>query len=766
MNIPISSDPWIIHQGGYDVRRNLVYETNFTLANGYMGVRGALEEGADVENPGIFVLGVFNTGEDGWKTIVNTQNWLGIRVYVDGEVLSPDRTELLEFERRLDVRQGILFRRAVFRDKSGRETRIEGLRFLSRANMHHAGIQLFITPLNHDSRFGVESVIDAGVFNAKDAPRYRTKHLDLVESGVLRSGDAYLETVTTESGIHIATGSALRLTHPRGGTNIGEFSRNATFGERNVQYREFNLSRGATVEVNKHVVTRTSRETDASHLKTELEWDLENFTASGMALELEQSIESFRELWEIRNIDIEGDPRADNALKFNIFHLANSVNERDSRVNIGAKALHGEGYKGLVFWDTEIYLLPFFLFTWPEAARTLVRYRYNMLDGARRNAALYGCRGAKYPWNSADTGDEEARNWAINQVGEVIRFEADTQIHVVADVAFGVYEYCRVTDDKKFLIDCGLEILLETARYWATRVEYNAELDRYEINNIIGPDEFHLQVDNNFYTNYLAKWNLDTALRLREWMLRESPGMYRSLESKICLTEDELNQWRKVSEKLYIPYGKGGLIEQFEGYFKLKDFTVQAHDENNMPAWPEGADPGNTAEAQLIKQADVLMAILLFPDAFDEDVKRLNYDYYERRTMHKSTLSASSHAILSLRQGHMKNAYDNFIRTAETDLVDSQGSTGEGIHIASCGGTWQVAFYGFAGIHVDEEGTLCLNPMLPGEWSRLSLKLNWRNRLLAVDITPGKAAVNLLKGDPLIVKIDGKSVSITSVQTE
>ncbi|KKC30124.1 trehalose and maltose hydrolase (phosphorylase) [Caldanaerobacter subterraneus subsp. pacificus DSM 12653] len=440
-----------------------------------------------------------------------------------------------------------------------------------------------------------------------------------------------------------------------------------------------------------------------------------------------------------------------------------SVNEKDPWVSIGAKGLHGEGYKGHVFWDTEIFMLPFFIYVYPEAARTLLMYRYNMLDAARRNAALNGYKGAQYPWESADTGMEETPKWGFDYKGNPVRiWTGDLEHHITADVAFAVWEYFRATNDIDFMLNFGAEIILETARFWASRCEYVEELDRYEINNVIGPDEFHEHVNNNAYTNYFAKWNIKKGLEIIGELKENYPDYYYAITQKISLTPEEVEKWKEVEKKIYIPYDKDKkLIEQFEGYFEKKDYVIEKFDENNMPVWPEGVDVTKLGDTQLIKQADVVMLMLLMPEEFDEETKGINYEYYEKRTMHKSSLSPSMYAIMGLKVGDHRNAYQSFIRSAKVDLADNQGNAVEGIHAASCGGTWQVAVFGFGGLEIDREGVLNINPWLPEKWEKLSYKIFWKGSLLEVTVAKEEVSVKKLKGRETVkIKVKGKEMAL------
>ncbi|HCD10147.1 MAG TPA: kojibiose phosphorylase [Thermoanaerobacter sp.] len=765
VNNLISDDKWLIFQNEYNTEVNPRYETLFTLTNGYMGVRGTFEEGSEGERSGNFIAGIFDKSDAQVREIVNAQNWLRIKLYVEGEELSLDKCQLIEFKRILDMKKGILFRSMLIKDSKDRITRIEGYRFISRSDLHRSAIKLFVTPVNYSGVVGIESIIDGTVLNSADSPKHRVKHLKVADNSSLNKSGVYLETATIDDDIRIATGSAVRLYHyeDKEKNNIAKFKRFLPLGEMSIEYFEFDGTENKTVVIDKFIITYTSRDVKKGLLKSTVEKELFAFAQEGIDKELQRHIEVYEELWSVADINIEGDEEADKALRFNIFHLMSSVNENDPMVSIAAKALHGEGYKGHVFWDTEIFMLPFFIYVHPKAAKTLLMYRYNMLDAARKNAALNGYKGAQYPWESADTGEEETPKWGFDYMGNPVRiWTGDLEHHITADIAFAVWEYFRATEDIEFMLNYGAEVIFETARFWVSRCEYVKELDRYEINNVIGPDEFHEHVDNNAYTNYLAKWNIKKGLELINMLKEKYPEHYHAISNKICLTNEEMEKWKEVEEKIYIPYDKDKkLIEQFEGYFDKKDYVIDKFDENNMPIWPEGVDITKLGDTQLIKQADVVMLMLLLGEEFDEETKRINYEYYEKRTMHKSSLGPSMYAIMGLKVGDHKNAYQSFMRSANVDLVDNQGNTKEGLHAASAGGTWQVVVFGFGGMEIDKEGALNINSWLPEKWDKLSYKVFWKGNLIEVIVTKQEVTVKKLKGKGNIkVKVKGKELTI------
>jgi len=739
---------WSIVQSAYAPETNLKHETIFTLANGYMGTRGSFEEGTLMSHPGNFIAGVFDRSEAQTQEIVNTPDWLGLRIYINAEPLRLDGVEIRDFVRILNMRKGLLLRKMICQDDQGRQTRIEGYRFLSRHNLHRAGIRWYITPLNYRAVISVESISDGTVTNWTDDPWRRVKHLTLVENARLAGEGCYLETETRQTRLGLGLGTALRINGPDGG-NLVRYRKFAAYGEQAAEYCEYLAEANVTAAVTKYAVTYTSRDLAGQSLKTAVGEELTRFLTDGLDSELARHIQAYKELWRVADIRIEGDEEAQLALRFNIFHLMSSANEHDPRVSIAAKALHGEGYWGHVFWDAETYMLPFFVHTNPRAARSLLLYRYHTLDGARANAAGNGYRGAQYPWESTDTGREDTIKWWHVPDGDPIRVTSgDYEHHITADVALAVFTYYRATGDLDFMLRYGLEILLETARFWVSRCEYNHLGDRYEIKEVIGPDEFHEPVDDNYYTNYLARWNIQKALALLTELWREHASCIEGILSWICLPADELARFAEVAGKIHLPADKESqVLEQFAGYFQKEDHPITEFDGNGMPVWPPGMNQHRANSTQLIKQADVIMLLHLMADCFDEETKRACFAYYEKRTMHKSSLSPSIYAIVGLGVGEHAKAYSYFMKTALTDLRDNQGNAAEGLHAASTGGTWQVAVCGFGGMHVDSEGVLCFTPWLPETWRRMSFRVYWRGNLLEIDLRRDEIKAALVEGD-------------------
>jgi kojibiose phosphorylase len=496
-------------------------------------------------------------------------------------------------------------------------------------------------------------------------------------------------------------------------------------------------NRGKTVTVNKFVGIATGRDTDdpvrmaVEHVCSTQGWD--------SALEAHR--QAWEREWERCDVEIDGDEEAQIAIRFNIFQLLIVAPRHDNRVNIGAKTLSGFGYRGHSFWDTEIFMLPLFIYTSPLIARNLLEYRYQRLPAAHLKAQANGFEGAQFPWESADTGEEVTPTWVPHYADrtQLIRiWTGDIEIHISADVAYAAYLYWQVTGDDHWFVDRGAELILDTAKFWATRAEWNEELERYEFNDVIGPDEYHDHVDNNYYTNRMAQWNLKTALDVLEWLKVQAPKKAEELAHRLALTTELLASWKEVLTRIYLPIGSNGLIEQFEGYFQRRDVDLASLEPRAISAQLLFGIEGCN-ETQILKQPDVLMLQYLLPDEFTEEQVRINYDYYTARTDHTfgSSLGPSIQAIMACKVGKPADAYEHFIRAVRADLRDVRGNAGDGIHGASAGGTWQAVVFGFGGLRVTPDGW-STHPCLPKHWKRLSFRFMHRGKIQIIEITnPG-----------------------------
>jgi kojibiose phosphorylase len=605
---------------------------------------------------------------------------------------------------------------------------------------------IYITPLDEDAIFTFTNSIDTSIVNKGLVTEGDKKHVNLIESG--RSGNVnYKYTKTTEKDVLVAYASQVVITRGKKSHNAPDW----TF--------KLHLKKGETVCITNYLSFHTSRGTSMEKTECAAVKSVAKSAKKGFEQLIHEHRKAWDKKWKKANIEIDGDPHITRAIRFNIYHLLIAASEHCDDTSIGAKALTGEGYRGHIFWDAEIFCLPFFIYTNPAIARNLLLYRYNRLEAARIIAREKGYKGAMFPWESADTGKETTPSWYKDISGNIqMVLTMEQECHITADIAYAVVHYFSATNDVDFLLNYGLEIILETARFWASRVEYNRRKKRYEINNVIGPDEFHDNVNNNTYTNMLVQWNLKMSSKLCKVYKRRYPAKVKKLMARINLKQSELEKWQHIASRIYIPISKKtGILEQFDGYFKKRKLPPPELDRHSLPLYPKSIrDLKNT---QYVKQADVIMILFLLSDLFSLKTKRNNYLFYEKRTLHKSSLSASIHAIVSAEIGEENNACHYLETATYADLKNIYGNTDMGIHAASLGGVWQALIKGFAGVRI-KKGTLSFNPKLPSGWKRLRTSIIFRGIDISVDIDEKKINLSFRskrKTDQLSIKVYGVS---------
>jgi trehalose/maltose hydrolase-like predicted phosphorylase len=719
------SNEWIVQDPVFDPQRLRHAETVFTIGNGYFGTRGAYEEYYPGEMRSTFLHGVFDDVPVVFTELANAPDWTDVEIDLAGERFGLDGGTVLEYFRSLDLKTATLRRELRWQSPLGRISRLFFERFASLADEHLAGMRVTVTPENYEG----DVEIRAGV--NEDADNLGLKHWDSLSQAVTHQG-AWLYCQTRATHIALAGGFHLQV-HTTGRIRYGRWNVHA----HPTLSAATHLTPGQSITATKWFSYFTGRDLK-DPLKAlrrklaglaHLDWD-SAYAAHCQAWQAE---------WERCDVVIDGDLEAQLAVRFNIFQLLSVATRHDERVNIGAKTLSGYGYRGHSFWDTEIFMLPFFTYTRPEIARNLLSYRYHGLPGARRKAMENKFCGAQYPWESAATGEEVTPTWVphfSDRTKQIRIWTGDIEIHISADIAFAIWQYWQVTRDDAFLVERGAQVILETARFWSCRAEWVAELDRYEMNDIIGPDEYHDHVDNNAYTNALARWNLQTAFAIIDWLKQSYPRQWQRLRRSLKHETAELTAWRHVSEHLYVPFDpQTRLVEQFDGYFKRLDINLLGM-EPRQASVQALLGIEETNQTQVLKQPDVLMLMYLLPDLFDYETVLANYAYYTPRTDHVygSSLGPSVQAIMAARVKEPAEAYTHFRRAARADLFDVRGNAGDGIHGASAGGLWQSVVFGFGGLKRTAQGWQT-SPCLPTHWKRVAFKIMDQGNLVSFEIS-------------------------------
>jgi len=741
---PTVDPTWVMIERGYDPLRECCSESRFAVANGFLGVRAAREVSRGpmwlswmqslhwASWPRTYVAGLFDTPnvEPPVPALVPVADWLRVHIHVNDRLLVLRSGLLVSHSRILDMRRGVLIIDWRQRDPACGEVRVRTLRLVSQSE-RAVGLQLLTLEVE---RGQVSVTLEAEFDGAGLGFEVIRLQQDL---GVWRSEQS-------GKGLAMASAALLQL----------DGTERAPSALAPLKWTWQWTSAPGQIASLARLVTVARGEDLLMDLGTTTGEALARVRSAGWRSILAAHEGAWSERWQCSDVEVEGDEAAQRALRFAVYHLNSAANPTDEHVSIGARALTGDAYLGHVFWDTEIYLLPFYTMTWPEAARALLMYRYHTLDGAREKAERMGWRGALYAWESADTGEETTPRHVMGLDGRPVDILCGEQEqHISADVAFAVWQYWHATADEDFLRDFGAEIILETARFWASRAQLEPD-GRRHIRGIIGPDEYHEHVDDNAYTNLMARWNIRRAIEIAALLRDRWPERWGALAARLGLNDAELSRWREVADTLVTGFdAAAGIYEQFTGFFALEDIDLAQYAGRTV-AMDVVVGRDRVKRSQVLKQADVVALLALLPEEFDVPTTATNFRYYEARCAHDSSLSRPMHALAAARLGNIDLALRYFQETVATDLADTAGVSAGGVHIAALGGLWQVAILGFAGVAL-QGGTLSFNPHLPADWHSLAFRVQWRGRRVRIRIEQSGRMVNatLEAGESLTIAV-------------
>lgn len=730
-----SSENWIIRETEFHPEYARKYESIMCQGNGYMGIRASTEEDYEKTVRYTLVAGTFDKMERKNTTeLPCSADTTAAFLSADGIALqlTPENTE--NYERHLDLYTGLLTRHFVWSPRAGLRLQVVSQRFVSLADRHVMGQRISVKVLEGETQLKLHTGIRAG-------ERYGEPHFLDMESRL--EGDILQCAETThESGITFVTSSYVTASCNGSMKTV----KSHLYPDRILSGCSLQLVTGDELVVEKMSRLATTRDCDFSWdgddwerealLRREKE-EMQRLKKVGFQPAFDASAAAWEKLWQERDITITGNADADQlAFRFAVYHLTIMAPIHDNRMNIGAKGLSGKGYMGHTFWDTEVYMLPYFIWMDPKGARSLLEYRYHCLPSARINAKNYGFKGAKYPWEAA---------WITDTETCPEDHFAKHEYHVTADVAYGVYCYYQVTHDMDFMLRCGCEILFETAQFWTSRLEYNSVKDCYEILDVIGPDEFTHQADNNAFTNYLAHLNLTLAVQWQERLKVRFPHHYASLNKRLNM-DGKAPIWRERADKLVLPVaGEDQILPQDDDFMNLPEIDLTVYRAGEKKLRKDYPYPTYT-RLKVSKQADVMNLFLLREDLFPQEVKKASLAYYEPFCVHESSLSLCAYSMLAADCGEMEEAVALFHRAREIDLGPNMKSSDDGIHAASLGGIWQCCVLGFCGVRLCGEH-LRIMPNLPAHWDSVTAKILWRGSCLQITATHADVTVKVLQGD-------------------
>lgn len=727
---------WIVGETAFDWECLGKAEAVLSLGNGYMGLRSAAEEGYYGEKRGLFAAGTFNRCDASEVTeIPNAPDVTGMEFYLNGTRFSLDKGKTEGYKRNLDLYTGELTREVCWTGKGEETCRFRFSRFVSRKRLPLIGQKVTLEALTADLSVRICSGINGQMTNS-GAQHFREKEKRFYENRYLQ-----YTADTTESEICFVLTSCHRIMLDGREQEIPPV---LVMKRRKVlcEY-EILVPKGSVLQIEKLSSVHHTRDLEAEG-KNDRELQkhgldfIKEVQKLGYDALFRESKLVWEQEWKEEGILLESRDAFDQlAVRFAQYHLTIMTPAHDHRMSIGAKGLSGEGYKGHTFWDCDQFVLPYFTFTFPEKARSLEKYRYSTLEGARRKALEGGFEGAQFPWESAwvsdgevtpDFGDADL----VTGLPQTI-WTGKIEQHITADVAYGIWQYWEMTGDQDFMEECGYEIILDTARFWCSRLEEGDD-GKLHINNVIGPDEYKEHVDDNAYTNYMAWWNMKKAEALLETLPKENCKVYERLDQKLDLKA--LSRIIKEREnRMFLPKpDEKGRIAQDSTYLSLKEIDLSKYKSQDYVL---GIYKDYNAEQlnhiQVSKQADVLILFYLLEHLFDEKTKKANWDYYEAKTLHDSSLSLSTHCILAADLNQREKSYEFFRKACEIDMGPNMKSSDDGIHSASIGGIWQCVVFGFAGVRMID-GKLRIRPRLPEQITRITCPVWYRGKRLVVTV--------------------------------
>ncbi len=754
-------DEWNIIENSFDAHYHEISESICSIGNGYMGQRANFEEQYSGKTlQGSYMAGVYypdKTRVGWWKNgypeyfakVLNSTNWIGININIDGEALDLANAEIGSFSRVLNMKEGTLTRSFTASLANGKQVKVDAIRICSYADKEIGAIRYAITVLNGDAELTINPYLDGDIKN-KDS-NYDEKFWDAVDS----SNTADLATLTIrtrKTGFVYTSAMKFQITQSGQPLSLSPIIENKTKFVGHTVTVSAKANQTTVIEkIVSNVTSRDHNEASLVSVATEL---LNNAFERGFDTLLAAHIAVWANKWNESDIIVDGDVAAQQGIRFNIFHMHQTYNGEDSRLNIGPKGFTGEKYGGSTYWDTEAYCLPFYLSTADQKiARQLLVYRHNQLERAKENAKKLGfTKGALYPMVTMN-GEECHNEWEIT-------FE---EIHRNGAIAYAVLDYVRYTGDTSVISEFAIETVYEIARFWEDRVHWAARKGQYVMLGVTGPNEYENNVNNNWYTNRVATWTLEYALELVNFLKTNEPGAYTIWEKQLGITQTELSKWQHIIDNMYFPYDEElGVYLQQDGFLDKELIQVKDLDPSQLPlnqkwSWDR------ILRSCFIKQADVLQGLFFLGDRYDLETKKRNFDFYEPMTVHESSLSPCVHSILACELGYNEKAYEMYLRTSRLDLDNYNNDTEDGLHITSMAGTWMSVIKGFAGLKI-ESSTLSFNPFIPEEWKSFSFKVMFRGALLNVQVGANSTHITNESDHAVQVILSGKRIEIPAKQ--
>ncbi|MCB9000627.1 MAG: glycoside hydrolase family 65 protein [Bacteroidales bacterium] len=764
MNSYLKHDEWCIIEEEFVPENTRASESIFSIGNGAMGQRANFEEkysGSTLQ--GSYIGGVYypdKTRVGWWKNgypeyfakVINSTNWIGINVFINGDELDLFTCKVENFRRVLNMKEGYLERSFICEMKNGVKLAVKSVRFLSMVDTEIGAIRYSVKPLNSNAKVEFKPYLDADVRN--EDSNYGEKFWTVVD---VKGSNAFSYIISHTKKLDFYVGHAMCSIVTKNGKveEINPLVSSTSMYVDNSFASE--VKAGEEIVITKYAAVISNLNHEKDTFPGVLQKLIDGAVKKGFDKLFAEQKEAWAEIWNHSDITIDGDVAAQQGIRFNIFQLSQTYTGKDERLNIGPKGFTGEKYGGSTYWDTEAYCLPFYMVTHGQkVARQLLLYRYKQLGKAIENAQKLGYKdgAALYPMVTMN-GEECHNEWEIT-------FE---EIHRNGAIAFAIYNYVRYTGDKNYLVNYGLEVLIGIARFWAQRVNFSEKKGKYVMLGVTGPNEYENNVNNNWYTSKIACWCMEYADEVALYVKSTDAAQFGQLVKKVNFKEqDEIKHWREIRNNMFFPVDeKQNIFLQQEGYLDkeqilVKDLASSERPLNQKWSWDR------ILRSCFIKQADVLQGLYFLEDRFDTETIRRNYEFYEARTVHESSLSPCVHSVLASRIGNVDKAYELYLRTARLDLDDYNNEVKEGLHITSMAGTWISIVEGFGGMRI-RNNMLNFNPLISNKWKSYSFKVWFRESVLKVVVSNADVIIHNEKGEKISIRVYGNEHSIDAGKT-
>lgn len=742
-------DPWKIIEEGFDPDYSRVSESIFSLGNEYMGVRGYFEEGTTCDTLlGSYFNGIYENGRKEEHTaykgivtrthfMVNSVDWLYTRISLDGEHLDMKTAQMKSFNRMLDMRTGVLTREFVWTTQTGKSVKITFERFLHMDKYTEGFQKISFEPVNFSGEVELTMGLDFNTRHfSEDYAYWKEVKKEAKKTGAAIIGGTLTSHQRLFSGFELVSNRDMDATPVEREKFIG-FDIKLPLKEGEVSFVEKLVSNLADKKMQGSEEELWNRGWKA----------MEAQKAEGYDKAMQEQEAFWSDVWNNFDIQIEGDDKNQQGIRFCIFQMQQTYHGQDPSNNIGAKGLTGEAYSGHAFWDTETYCLPFYLFNNPKAAKNLLEFRYSTLEQAKNRAKQLDCTGACYPIATLN-GNEACNLWQ----------HASTQFHPSTGVAFGIYHYTHLIDDKDFLYGHGAEMLVEISRFLEARGDWSQLTHKFGFFGVMGPDEFQVMVNHNAYTNYMGKMTFEYTIHVLNEMKEKAPEKYEELKKKTGVTEEEIASWQNCADNTLIIQDENGIFEQHQGFFDLPHIDVDAIPVTDFPLYSHWSYD-HIYRNDMIKQPDVLMFQFLYNQQFSSACKKANYEYYEPRTIHESSLSPSIHSILAAELQKHKEAFDFFGFATRMDLDNYNRNTNEGLHTTSIAAAWVNIVYGFGGMRSDGD-ILLFKPSIPAAWKSYTFRVEYKGAILCIKVSKESAEFKTLNGKTAHIRIYDKDYDV------